>query len=142
MCCSSVKEIMFQQPNHSPYYRTVSPLSCDPLGVIMVWRLISLVGCFLSPLNSPYLLNYHWNGRLLTLTIYSNIFWSLMITYDKFIDKSPPPLDSFIFIFIWIIMIIFYCWWLIPISSAASYGINFTVNIIYFKMVMEINLIL
>ena len=98
--CSPVKELKFQQPTSSPDYHTVSPLSCDILGLLMLWRLIPLGGCFPYPPNSPYLLNYYWNGRSITLTIHSDIFWLLMITSDQFIDKSPPPPASFVFIVI------------------------------------------
>ena len=44
------------------------------------------------PPNPPYLLNYYWNGRLLTLTIHSNIFWSLIIASDNLIDIPTSPI--------------------------------------------------
>ena len=92
LCCSPVKDLSFRQPTASPDYHTVSPLSYEPLGFLMVQRLISLGGWLPSPQNSPYLLDYYWNGIVLTLTIHSNILWLLIITSYQFIDKAPPHL--------------------------------------------------
>ena len=79
---------------HPPY-----PLSCEALVFLMVWRLL-----YIFP-NSPYFLNYNCNGRFPTLTIHSNLLWSLIIAPGLFINKLHPPTSSFIFIVIaWIII--------------------------------------
>ena len=57
-----------------PDYHTEPPLSYEPLGLLMVWRLLSLGGCFPIPTNPFYFLNYDLNGRFLMLTIHSNLF--------------------------------------------------------------------
>ena len=53
------------------------------------------------PPAPPNLLNYDWNWRLPTLTIYSKLSLSLTIASNQFIEKYPSPSTSFILIFIY-----------------------------------------
>ena len=88
LCSYTMKEIRLQQ-------LIQSPISCDTLELIMVWRLITLRGCFIPPPPSrppPYILNYDLNGRLTTLPIHPNLFWLTMITSYQLIDKVTPDL--------------------------------------------------
>ena len=94
--CSTLKEPRFQQPNRSPDYHTVSTIKYEPLGLLMVWRLIYTGGCFPYPLKPPYLLNYDWNEILITIQIHSNMLWLLMITSNQFIDPPPHLPTSFL----------------------------------------------
>ena len=89
--CYPLKELRFQKLTPYPDYHTSSLLSCKPLVLLMVRRLISMGSCFPSPPDSPFFLNYDWNGIFKTLTIHSNLFWLLMITSDNFVDTPPLP---------------------------------------------------
>ena len=107
--CSPLKEMRFQKLTPYYDYYTAYNIRCDPLVVLMVHGMISLGGCFPSLLISLYLLNYYWNGILITITIHFNLFWLLIITSNNFIEKAPPPPESFILIVIYWRMIFSYC---------------------------------
>ena len=124
LCYSPLNYMMFRKLRPSPDYHPESPLCCDPLVVFMVWRMLSLGGLFPSPQTPPYLLNYYWNGRLIMLTIHSNMLWLIIITSNQFIDKSPPH-SSFILIFVYWRMIRSDCYLLLMTGSADICGINY-----------------
>ena len=70
----------YQQLKPYPDYHPTSPLSFEPFGVLMVWRLISLRGCLpppLPPLQSELLLE-----RRISNT--DNPFQAVLIENDCF----------------------------------------------------------
>ena len=83
--CSLLKDLIFRQLTPSPDYNPPSPLSCEPLEILVVRRLLSI-----SPTH-PYLLDYYSDSVSLTLTIRYNLLWSLTIASDQFIYKVFPP---------------------------------------------------